>query len=92
MRPWRRIIREEKEINSVMNPAKLFKIKGAWDKFVENHPKFPMFLNAVKGTGVEEGTIIEIIVTTPEGKTLSTNIKVTPSDKELLAELSEIAK
>lgn len=74
----------------MMNPAKLFKIKGSWDKFVENHPKFPMFINAVKATGVNEGTIMEITITTPEGKTLSTNVKVTKADKELFHDLSEM--
>ncbi|HWT76989.1 MAG TPA: hypothetical protein VN258_19995 [Mobilitalea sp.] len=76
----------------MMNPAKLFKIKGAWDKFTQDHPKFPMFINAVRSTGIEEGTVIEINVTTPDGKNLSTNIKVTQSDKELLAELMELSK
>ena len=76
----------------MMNPAKLIKIKGAWDKFTQDHPKFPMFINAVRSTGIEEGTVIEINVTTPDGKNLSTNIKVTQSDKELLAELMELSK
>lgn len=76
----------------MMNPAKLFKLKGAWDKFTQNHPKFPMFINAVKTNGMNEGTVMEIIMTTPEGKKLSTNIKVTQSDKELFEELSDMMK
>lgn len=76
----------------MMNPAKLFKIKGAWDTFISNHPKFPMFINAVKATGMKEGTLMEITVTTPEGRKLSTNIKVTQSDKELLEDLSDMMK
>jgi hypothetical protein len=76
----------------MINPAKLFKFKGAWDKFVKNHPKFPMFLNAVRNDAIEEGSVIEITVTTTEGKTLSTNIKVTQSDKEMLNELTELMK
>lgn len=76
----------------MMNPAKLFKIKGAWDKFTENHPKFPLFINALRSSGIEEGSIIDINITTPEGKIMSTNIKVSQSDKELLAELTELSK
>jgi len=76
----------------MINPAKLFKFKGAWDKFTQNHPKFPLFINAVHDSGLEEGTIIEINVTTAEGKTFSTNIKVSQSDKELFDELSELTK
>lgn len=76
----------------MMNPAKLFKLKGAWDKFTQNHPKFPLFINALQSNGIEEGTIIEINITTPEGKLISTNLKVTQSDKELLADLTELSK
>lgn len=75
-----------------MNPAKLLKLKGSWDKFVKNHPKFPLFINAVKSTGIEEGSVIEITVITAEGKELSTNIKITQSDKEMLSELTELLK
>jgi hypothetical protein len=76
----------------MMNPAKLFKIKGAWDKFTENHPKFPLFINALRSSGIEEGSIIDINITTPEGKIISTNLKVSQSDKELLTELTELSK
>ena len=51
-----------------MNPAMLFKIKSAWDKFVNNHPKFPMFLRAASATGIKEGYIIEVKITDTEGK------------------------
>ncbi|MFT4143855.1 MAG: hypothetical protein QM644_05315 [Mobilitalea sp.] len=76
----------------MMNPAKILKLKGAWDKFTQNHPKFPMFMNAISSQGIEEGAVIEIIITSPEGKALSTNIKVSQSDKELFTELAELSK
>ena len=44
------------------------KIKSGMDRFRANHPKFPMFLRAVSQDALVEGTIIEINVTTPEGK------------------------
>lgn len=75
----------------MMNPAKLFKMKSAWDTFTKNHPKFPMFLTAVRQNGFREGSMIEINVTTPDGKTLSTNLRLTASDMELFKELSEMA-
>ncbi|MBQ8147581.1 MAG: hypothetical protein IJ040_02195 [Lachnospiraceae bacterium] len=70
-----------------MNPAMLFKIKGMWEQFVQNHPKFPMFLNALKNSGMGEGSIIEIQITQPDGQQLKTNIKVTESDMELIEQL-----
>lgn len=76
----------------MINPAKLFKMKGLWEGFVQNHPRFPQFINAVQSNGINEGAVIEINVTTAEGKNLSTNVKVTQSDKEMFAELSQLLK
>ncbi|NLP34979.1 MAG: hypothetical protein GX359_07250 [Clostridiales bacterium] len=76
----------------MFNPSKLFKIKNAWDTFSSNHPKFTMFLNAMHKNGLEEGTIIEINVTSASGKTLSSNLKLTRSDMDLFRELSELSK
>lgn len=71
----------------MINPAMLFKMKQAKEKFMRNHPKFPQFLEAVNRDAVREGTVVEIKVTTPEGRTLSSNIKLKESDIELLHEL-----
>ncbi len=76
----------------MFNPAKLFKIKGAWEKFAVNHPKFPKFLEAVGKTALEEGTVFEFNVTKADGTSLSSNIKLTNSDIELFRELSELFK
>ena len=73
-----------------MNPNALFKIKGAWDTFTANHPKFPLFVKAVNEHGVQEGTIIEIAITTPEGQVINTNVKLTASDMELFESLKQI--
>lgn len=68
----------------MLNPSVLFKIKGAWDTFSANHPKFPLFVKAVGQSGIKEDSIVEIAVTTPEGKRLETNVKLTASDMELI--------
>lgn len=67
----------------------VMKLKGAWDKFTRNHPKFPAFLNAAKSKGIVEGTVIGITITGPEGETITTNVKVTESDLELFDTLSK---
>ena len=67
-----------------INPAMMFKIKGAWDRFVQNHPKFPMFLRAASATGIKEGYIIEVKITDADGKAICTNVKLTESDMELI--------
>ena len=43
---------EEREYDIMMNPASLMKIMNARNKFVENHPKFAAFLNAVFSAGI----------------------------------------
>ena len=51
----------------MINPMKLMKIKNAWSRFAANHPKFPLFLNAIVKKGIQEETIFEFKVTYPHG-------------------------
>ena len=57
----------------MINPMKLMKIKNAWSRFAANHPKFPLFLNAIVKKGIQEETIFEFKVTYPDGQQLVTN-------------------
>lgn len=75
----------------MLNPMKMMKLKKTWDTFTTNHPKFPKFMEAVKNKGLQEGSIIEITVTTVSGETLSSNLRITASDMELVAELKDVA-
>lgn len=72
------------------NPAALFKIKGLWDQFIQNHPKFPQFLNAVNHSGIGEDSVIEVQITQPDGQQMKTNIKVSQSDLELFEQLRSL--
>ena len=74
-----------------MNPAMLFKIKGAWEKFVQNHPKFPLFLRAASTSGIREGYIIEVKITDTDGKAICTNVKLTESDMELIGMIKDVS-
>ena len=75
-----------------MNPMALMKIMNAKNKFHASHPKFGAFLNAAFVGGIQEGTIIEMKVTKPDGTEMTTNLKVNQSDLELLQELREAVK
>lgn len=75
-----------------MNPAMLLKLKGAWDKFSKNHPKFPMFLKAASQQAIGEGSIIEIAITDKDGKKIDTNLLIKAEDMELLESLNEMMK
>ena len=74
-----------------INPTQLFQLMGAWQKFTANHPKFPKFLKAVAAEGIQEHTIIEGSVTTPEGKTYCSNLKITQEDLDLLEQFKHIS-
>lgn len=65
----------------------IFKAKKSWDTFCGNHPRFPAFLQAVQTSGIQEGTVIEVTVTTPEGKKMMTNLKLTATDMEAFHDL-----
>lgn len=70
-----------------MNLENLMQLKNSWTTFTQNHPKFPKFLQAAS-TAVKEDTLIEIKITTAEGKVIETNLKVKASDIELFKNLT----
>jgi len=74
----------------MMNPTMLFKMKGMWDQFTRNHPKFPLFLRAAQQKGIQEGTILAVSITTPAGEKLETNLRVTAEDMQLFEELKKL--
>jgi len=81
---------KEDQEEIIMNISAIWKLKGAWEKFTNNHPKFPLFLDAMQRKGIQEGTVIAISFTDVEGKTIETNIKVTASDIELYESLKDL--
>ena len=70
-----------------INPFQLMQFQEMLTSFRQNHPKFPMFLQAVKKNALTEGTIIELSVKTPDEKNYCTNLRLTASDVELLQKL-----
>lgn len=74
----------------MINPAKLMKLKSLKEQFDENHPKFQRYLQFASKSALQEGAIIEITVTPPQGKPVSANIKVLKSDLELFDSAREL--
>ncbi len=72
------------------NPADLFKVRSAAEKFNTNHPKLLPFFGAVKNDAMTPGSVIEISVTNPSGDRIETNLRVQESDIELIKMLAEI--
>ena len=60
-----------------MNPLDMMKFSSLWSTFTANHPKFPKFIAAASRKGVlAEGSVIAMQITTPNGETLETNLKI----------------
>lgn len=73
-----------------MNPMNLLQMRPLLDSFKANHPKFLKFVSAVSGIGLKEGTVVEITVTSPEGKSYNSNLKLTSEDIELIQKLRQM--
>ena len=68
----------------------MMKIKGAWDQFTRNHSKFMPFIQAVGKDAIGDGTVIEVKVTSPDGREFNTNMKLTQSDLDLFSQMRNI--
>lgn len=75
-----------------MNPTSILKLMSAKAQFERIHPKFMAFVKKVFSEPVEEGTVIEVTVTRPDGEPLTANIKVQQSDLELITQLMELGR
>lgn len=76
----------------MINPAIMMKMMNAKNRFTQNHPRFTAFLNAAFSGGIEEGTVIEITVTKPGKEAITSNIRVTREDMELIEALKEMGR
>ncbi len=74
-----------------MNPMMLMQIQQRMQTFQADHPKVMPFFNAIKDTALEEGTVLAMKVTTTDGKTLESNIKLTANDIETFKMLTNPA-
>lgn len=70
--------------------ALLQQLKTGMDRFRAGHPKFPMFLKAISQDALREGTVIEINVTTPEGKNYCSNVRLNTDDMEFIEALKNL--
>ncbi len=72
-----------------MNPVNAIKYLNLINKFKANHPKLPQFIKAA-GTIVDVGTVIEIAVTTSDGKKIVANVKLNEDDMNTIKEIKEL--
>lgn len=73
-----------------MDIGNTMRMMKAWKEFAENHPKFPAFCKAVMNRGIRKDTIIEVVVITPEGERIETNLRVKQEDLDLFESLKSM--
>ena len=73
-----------------MDMSAAMQVLSAWNTFKSNHPKFPAFCKAVGQRGLREDSVIEVIVTTPEGERIETSLKLQAGDMDLLRMLGKL--
>ena len=76
---------------NLQNPAAILQMMNLWNRFQNNHPKFPKFISAVMKSAIKEGSIIEVKVTTAEGETYDSNLKINAEDMELIRQIKELS-
>lgn len=74
----------------MINPMQIMKLKQMWDQFNQTHPRITPFIKAVAATGIPVGTVIEATVSLPDGRSYTTNMKVTETDLELVDALKSM--
>ena len=76
----------------MLNPLTMMKLNQSKNKFISAHPKFAAFIKNIFSRQIEADTIIEITVKRPGENPVTSNMKVTESDIELLKSVKEILK
>ncbi len=73
-----------------INPMTLMQIHQKFNTFRTEHPRVAPFFGALKNSSLSVGTVLDMKVTTPEGREMQCNIKVTQNDIDLFNTLMEM--
>ncbi len=74
----------------MVNPFDLMKVKGMWDAFLARHPKLAPFGQTVAANAIGPGSVIDIHVTSPDGRDYHYNMRVSQEDMDAVREAREI--
>ena len=74
----------------MMNPQAMMQLIGALGTFRREHPKFALFLELMIKEGVPEDSVIEMTLKRPGEEGITANMKVLPSDIELMRALKDL--
>ena len=73
------------------HPSMIMKLMNLKNEFTKANPKFAAFLNHFYANGLTDGTVIEITLTKPGEEPITTNMKVTQADLDLLQEIKNLS-
>ena len=74
----------------MMNPADMMKVMSMFRQFQARHPKIVSFMQNEVISGVPEDSVFEISMTKPGEEKVTTNLKVTHEDLELIEQLKKM--
>ena len=66
-----------------MNPMAAMQFKAKFDRFCNQHPKVVAFFRE-NGKELREGGVIEFRITSPEGKSAVTNMRISADDEDTI--------
>lgn len=73
-----------------MNPQAMMMFMSLFNGFKQRHPKFVSFTGDIMKSDIPEGSVLELSITKPEEQKITTNIKVTKEDLELIETLKSM--
>ena len=73
-----------------MNPMTIMQLQQKFNTFRMEHPRVAPFFGALKNSSLSVGTVFDMKVTTPDGREMQCNIKVTQNDIDLFNTLMEM--
>jgi len=74
-----------------MNPFEMLQMKGRIENFGRQHPRVAAFF-AENHQELREGAIVEIRITSPEGRSIVTNMRLTAEDEATINGMKEMMK
>ncbi|SDB69764.1 MULTISPECIES: hypothetical protein [unclassified Butyrivibrio] len=75
-----------------INPMAIMELQQKFNTFKAEHPRVFPFFNAVKDSSLQEGTIFDMKITTPDGASKQCNIKLTQNDIDLFRTMMDMGR
>ena len=75
-----------------INPMQVLKLKDQLKAFTGRQPGCTSFVRAIRRKGLPEDSVLDLTITSPDGKTMSTNLRLSAEDIAFVRTISELGK